>query len=164
MDLGNAKKIHEYYEVNPYRPKIKVKKVEPDAKVPIYGSKDAACADLYACIPDGKVIINPHETVLIHTGLAMAPEEGWYIRIYARSGLATKQGLAPANKVGEIDNDYRGELLVALHNHGNIAQTVNHGDRIAQMEVTPYWQADFAEVDELDETERGAGGFGHTGK
>lgn len=109
-------------------------------------------------------MIQPHETVKVHTGLRMAPPEGWYVAIYARSGLATKQGLAPANKTGICDQDYRGEYIVALHNHSNIPQMITHGDRIAQMAVVPFWQADFEEVSELDETGRGAGGFGSSGK
>lgn len=118
---------------------------------------------LHRCDPE-KLCIQPHETVKVHTGLRMAPPEGWYVAIYARSGLATKLGLAPANKIGVCDQDYRGEYIVALHNHSNISQMITHGDRIAQMAVVPFWQADFEEVSELDETERGAGGFGSTGK
>ena len=109
-------------------------------------------------------MIQPGETVKVSTGLRMAPPEGWYVAIYARSGLATKQGIAPANKTGIVDQDYRGPVIVALHNHSNIPQMITHGDRIAQMAVVPFWQADFEEVSELDETERGAGGFGSTGK
>ena len=113
---------------------------------------------------DRCIMIQPGETVKVHTGLRMAPPEGWYVAIYARSGMATKLGLAPANKIGVCDQDYRGEYIVALHNHSNIPQMITHGDRIAQMAVVPFWQADFKEVSELDETERGAGGFGSTGK
>ena len=141
---------------------VSVKKLDPRAKVPTYGSADAAGADLYA-LTDGPVTIGPGETVLIHTGLAFAIPRGYVGLVYARSGLATKQGLAPANKVGVIDADYRGELMVSLHNHGGEALTVNDGDRIAQMVITPYLTARFELADDLDDTVRGAGGFGSTG-
>ncbi len=158
-----------------YQPNVKIKKIYSNAKMPVYSSNEAACADLYAYIPfneadmvnnDGKCckVIMPHSTVKIGTGLTMAPETGWYVQLYARSGLATKNGLAPANKVGVIDNDYRGEYVVPLHNHSDMPQTIVHGDRIAQMAITPYWAANFEEVDKLDETERGEGGFGSSGK
>ena len=157
-----------------FKPTVQINKIYEDAKLPFYGSKDAACADVYAYIiaseadsinfkKEPYIFIQPHETRLIHTGLRMAPEEGWFVRVYARSGLATKRGLAPANKTGIIDNDYRGELMVALHNHSDMAQIVSHGERIAQIEVAPYWQASFVETDALTDTERGNGGFGHSG-
>ena len=176
MDLGNCEKYPEYEGVTTvYRPSIKVNKIYEDAHLPTYGSKCAACADLYAYIgfddatlvdKDGNrcIMIQPGETVKVSTGLRMAPPEGWYISIYARSGLATKQGLAPANMVGICDQDYRGTYIVALHNYSNNPQMIMHGDRIAQMAVVPYWQGQFEEVSELDETERGEGGFGHSGK
>lgn len=175
MNVNDAEK----YTIKPvYTPNhvpIKVNKIYENAHLPTYGSKYAACADLYAYIgfdaatfvdKDGHhcIVIQPGETVKVHTGLRMAPPEGWYVAIYARSGLATKQGLAPANGVGICDQDYRGEYIVALHNYSNSPQMITHGDRIAQMAVVPYWQGQFEEVDELDETERGNGGFGHTGK
>lgn len=141
---------------------VSVKRLDPRAKLPAYGSADAAGADLYA-ITDGPVTIGPGETVLIHTGLAFAIPRGYVGLVYARSGLATKQGLAPANKVGVIDADYRGELMVSLYNHSGEARTVNDGDRIAQMVITPYLTADFQPADELDDTARGSGGFGSTG-
>ena len=141
---------------------VSVKRLDPRAKLPAYGSADAAGADLYA-ITDGPVTIGPGETVLVHTGLAFASPRGYVGLVYARSGLATKQGLAPANKVGVIDADYRGELMVSLYNHSGEARTVNDGDRIAQMVITPYLTADFQPADELDDTARGSGGFGSTG-
>ena len=142
---------------------MNIKKLREDATVPTYGSVSAAGADLYAC-EDADVTIAPGETKLIHTGLAMAIPEGLVGLIYARSGLASKKGLAPANKVGVIDSDYRGEIMVALHNHGTVAQTVAHGERIAQIVFAPYLAADFTVTEELDDTVRGAGGFGSTGK
>ncbi|MGN0806654.1 MAG: dUTP diphosphatase [Candidatus Coproplasma sp.] len=142
--------------------KVSIKKLNPDATMPTYGSEYAAGADLYACL-DGEVTIAPHATVLIPTGIAMELPIGYAGLIYARSGLATKKGLAPANKVGVVDCDYRGEVKVALHNHGEIPQTVASGERIAQLVITPYLTALFEEKDELSETVRGAGGFGSTG-
>ena len=142
---------------------MNIKKLREDATVPTYGSEAAAGADLYAC-EDADVTIAPGETKLIHTGIAMAIPEGLVGLIYARSGLASKKGLAPANKVGVIDSDYRGEIMVALHNHGTVPQTVAHKERIAQIVFTPYMAADFTVTDELDDTARGAGGFGSTGK
>ena len=141
-----------------------IKKLHPNAILPTYGSAGAAGADLYALIEGDPVVINPGETVMIHTGLAMAIPEGYVGLNFARSGLASKRGLAPANKVGVIDSDYRGELMVALHNHGKVPQTVENGDRIAQFLIMPVITADFIETDTLDDTERGAGGFGSTGK
>ena len=141
---------------------VPVKKLDPRAQLPTYGSADAAGADIYA-LTDGPVTIAPGQTVLIHTGLAFAIPRGYVGLIHARSGLATKQGLAPANKVGVIDADYRGELMVALHNHGREPRVVNDGERIAQMVITPYLTAQFAETDQLDDTQRGEGGFGSTG-
>lgn len=141
---------------------VAVKLLDPRAKMPTYGSVDAAGADLYA-VTDGPVTVAPGETVLIHTGLALAIPQGFVGLVYARSGLATKQGLAPANKVGVIDADYRGELMVALHNHSGEMRTVEHGDRIAQLVITPYLTAQFIQQEELDDTVRGEGGFGSTG-
>ena len=141
---------------------IKIKKLNDNAIIPTYGTEFSAGADLYAC-EGGEVTIGAGETKLIHTGIAMAIPEGLVGLIYARSGLASKRGLAPANKVGVIDSDYRGEIMVALHNHGSVAQTVESGERIAQIVFTPYVGADFEVVDELDDTARGAGGFGSTG-
>ncbi len=141
---------------------VSIKRLNPRAKLPAYGSADAAGADLYA-LTDGPVSIVPGQTALIHTGLALAIPQGYVGLVYARSGLATKQGLAPANKVGVIDADYRGELMVSLYNHSNETRTVACGDRIAQLVIAPYLTAQFQEADELDDTQRGAGGFGSTG-
>ena len=142
---------------------INIKKLRPDAISPTYGSEFAAGADLYACI-DEAVTIESGETVLTKTGLAMEIPTGYAGLIYARSGLATKRGLAPANKVGVIDSDYRGEIMVALHNHSSISQTIEKGERIAQMIITPYILGVYNVVDELDTTSRGEGGFGSTGR
>ena len=142
---------------------IKVKKLKSDATVPTMGSKFAAGADLYSA-EDADVVIEPSETKFIGTGLAMEIPEGYVGLVYARSGLACKRGLAPANKVGVVDSDYRGEIKVALHNHGKEAQTVEKGERIAQMVIAPYLSVNYEEADALSETERGEGGFGSTGK
>lgn len=142
--------------------KVNVKKLRDDAVLPKYGSPYAAGADLYACL-DGDVIIAPGETKMIHTGIAIELPENTVALVYARSGLASKRGLAPANKVGVVDCDYRGELMVALHNHSSESQTVEKGERVAQMVITPYFTAEFAEAQELSETVRGSGGFGSTG-
>lgn len=141
---------------------VNIKKLKDDAIIPTYGSEFAAGADLYACIPE-PIIIQPGETAFIPTGLAMELPIGYAGLIYARSGLACKKGLAPANKVGVIDSDYRGEVMVALHNHSNQMVEVAIGERIAQLVITPYIAAVFNTVDNLDETTRGAGGFGSTG-
>ena len=140
---------------------INIKKLHPDAILPRYGSADAAGADL--CSID-EATLAPGETKLIHTGLAMAIPQGYGGFIFARSGLATKRGLAPANKVGVIDADYRGEIMVALYNQGQTAQTVERGERIAQLVLLPCPQAQFNLCEELDDTDRGEGGFGSTGR
>ena len=141
---------------------VKIKKLNERAIIPTYGSPYAAGADLYACI-ETEEIIKPNETKLIKTGLAIELPIGYAAFIYARSGLASKRGLAPANKVGVVDADYRGEVMVALHNHSSEAQTVGVGERIAQMVIAPFLKADFTVVEELSDTQRGAGGFGSTG-
>lgn len=143
--------------------KISVKKIRESAKLPTYGSQFAGGADLYACL-EQDVIITPGETAFIPTGLAMEIPVGYVGLIYARSGLACKRGLAPANKVGVIDSDYRGEFIVALHNHGTTTQTVQNGERVAQLVITPVLMPAYVETDELSDTDRGAGGFGSTGK
>ena len=143
--------------------KIPVKKLRENAMLPTYGSKDAAGADLYACL-ENPVTIEPGKTVFVPTGIAMEIPKGYAGLAYARSGLACKQDLAPANKVGVIDSDYRGEFMIALHNHGSQTRTVSHGDRIAQLVITPVYTPGFAEVEELSDTQRGTGGFGSTGK
>ena len=142
---------------------VKIKKLNPNAVIPTYGTPFAAGADLYACM-DEPVTINPGQTQFIHTGIAMEVPVGFAGLVYARSGLACKKGLAPANKVGVIDADYRGEIMVALHNHSEDAVTIENGERIAQLVITPFLTADFEETDELEDTERGAGGFGSTGR
>ena len=142
---------------------LRIKKLRDNAQMPTYGSEYAAGADMYAAI-DEAVTIEPGETKFIPTGLAFEIPEGYAGFIYARSGLASKKGLAPANKVGVIDSDYRGEFIVVLHNHGTEVQTVSHGERIAQLLITPVFTPGFAEVEELTESQRGAGGFGSTGK
>ncbi len=142
---------------------VRIKKLDENAIVPTYGSPFAAGADLYACTED-KIDIAPHETKLIHTGIAMEIPTGFAGLIYARSGIASKRGLAPANKVGVVDSDYRGELMVALHNHSDNMQSIEKGERIAQLVITPYVTADFVVSETLDDTERGEGGFGSTGK
>lgn len=141
---------------------VPAKRLDPRAKLPAYGSPDAAGADLYALI-DSRITIAPGQTVLIHTGLALAIPRGYVGLVCARSGLATKRGLAPANKVGVIDADYRGELMVALHNHSGEAQVIEDGDRVAQLLIIPCSSFQFEEVDDLDGTQRGDGGFGSTG-
>lgn len=141
---------------------IAIKKLRDNAVLPAYGSEFAAGADLYACI-DSEIQVKPHETVFIPTGLALELPVGYAGLIYARSGLASKRGLAPANKVGVVDCDYRGEVTVALLNHTDTVQTVAVGERVAQLVITPYITAEFIEKDELSDTARGAGGFGSTG-
>ena len=142
---------------------ISVKKVRPNAVLPTYGSVEAAGADLYACLEE-PVTIAAGETKFIPTGLAMEVPKGCAGLVYARSSLGAKRGLAPANKVGVIDSDYRGEISVVLHNHGSMEQTVNPGERIAQLVITPVLTPAYKEVEELTDTNRGSGGFGSTGK
>ena len=143
--------------------KIPVKKLNPKAILPTYGSMEAAGADLYACL-DAPVEIAPGKTAFIPTGIAMELPRGYAGLAYARSGLACKKDLAPANKVGVIDSDYRGEFMIALHNHGSETRTVNHGDRIAQLVITPVLIPAYVETEELTDTQRSGGGFGSTGK
>ena len=131
--------------------------------MPTYGSVEAAGADLYACL-DAPVTIAPGASAFVPTGLSMEIPRGFAGLIYARSGLACKRGLAPANKVGVVDSDYRGEFMVVLHNHGTEIQTIEHGERIAQLVITPVVTPGFVEVDELTDTIRAGGGFGSTGK
>jgi len=143
---------------------IKIKKLHDDSKIPTRGSEYAAGYDLYAYIEDnGMFEIKPFETVLIGAGIAITPPDGTFGAIFARSGLATKNGLAPANKVGVCDIDYTGEYKVALHNHSDKTAYVHHGDRIAQLVFIPYVVGDFVEVENLNETKRGSDGFGSTG-
>ena len=142
---------------------VRMKKVHPNAIIPAYGSAEAAGADLYACVEE-PVEIHPGRTVFIPTGLAMEIPKGCAGLVYARSGLACKKGLAPANKVGVVDSDYRGPVTVVLHNHGAVAQTISHGERIAQMVITPVLTPAYEVADDLSDTGRGQGGFGSTGK
>lgn len=143
--------------------KISVKKLRPGAVLPTYGTACSAGADLYACL-EGPVVIAPGKTVLIPTGLAMELPTGYVGLIFARSSMGVKRDLAPANKVGVIDSDYRGEFMVALHNHGSQEQRIENGERIAQLVITPVITPGFAEVETLSDTQRGTGGFGSTGK
>lgn len=143
--------------------KLRIKKLNENARIPTYGTEFSAGADLYALL-ENDVTILPQETYLIKTGISLEIPEGYVGLIYPRSGLATKKGLAPANKVGVIDSDYRGEIMVALFNHGKEAQTVENGERVAQIVIAPYIQAEFEETDSLSETERNSGGFGSTGR
>ena len=143
---------------------LQVKKLRPDAILPTRGSAQAAGYDLYACFDGGEREIPPHTTVRIPTGLAVAIPDGYFAAVFARSGLATKEGLRPANCVGVCDSDYRGEYLIMLHNDTDSFRTIRNGDRIAQMVVLPYLAVTFTEVEELSETERGTGGFGSTGR
>ena len=141
---------------------VKIKKISPNAVLPTYGTENAAGADLSACL-FAPITIDPGQTFVVKTGLTMAIPEGYVGLIYARSGLATKRGLAPSNKVGVIDSDYRGEIMVALYNQSELPQKIEPGERIAQLVIAPYLQGVFNEVDELSDTTRGAGGFGSTG-
>lgn len=142
---------------------IRIKKLHPNAVIPTYGSLEAAGADIYACL-DAAVTIPAGKTVFIPTGLAMEVPKGCAGLIYARSSMGSKRGLAPANKVGVIDSDYRGQVMVALHNHSQEDQVVNPGERVAQLIITPVFTPGFREVDDLSETDRGSGGFGSTGR
>ena len=142
---------------------IRVKILKEGARLPAYGTAEAAGADLYACL-EAPVVIEPGKTAFVPTGIALEVPRGCAGLIYARSGLACKRGLAPANKVGVVDSDYRGEILVALYNHGEVSQTVEHGERIAQFVITPVLTPVYETVEELTDTARNTGGFGSTGK
>lgn len=142
---------------------LQIKKLRENAKLPTRGSAQAAGYDLYACL-EGDLTIAPHATAPVPTGLAVAIPDGYFAAVFARSGLAAREGLRPANCVGVCDSDYRGEYLVMLHNDTDMPRTVQSGDRIAQMVVLPYLEVSFREVDALSETERGTGGFGSTGR
>lgn len=139
---------------------MKIKKINENAVVPTYGSEHSAGMDLYSC---DEYEIAPGGMVKIHTGIAAAIPNGYFGGLYARSGIATKRGLRPANCVGVVDADYRGEVIVPLYNDSDETQVINRGERVAQLIIQPYIRAQFDVVDELDNTERGAGGFGHTG-
>lgn len=144
---------------------VKIKKLDPNATIPTSGSAFAAGYDLYACLSgDGEVTIPAHHTVMVPTGIAVALPEGTFGGVFARSGLASREGLRPANCVGVVDSDYRGEIRVGLHNLSAEPYTVQPGERIAQMIIMPYFAPEIVEVASLSETDRGAGGFGSTGK
>ena len=143
--------------------KVNFKKLNENAIAPTYGTEFSAGADLYAC-EGAEITIEAGESKLIHTGLSLEIPEGYAGLIYARSGIATKRGLAPANKVGVIDSDYRGEIMVCLHNHSNTAQTIADKERVAQLVITPFLKVEYTETDALSDTVRGEGGFGSTGK
>ena len=143
--------------------KVKIKKTHEKAIIPTYGSELAAGADLYALL-DSAIEIAPHETTFVHTGISVEIPEGYCGLVFARSSMGAKRGLAPANKVGVIDADYRGEIMVTLHNHSEKTATVNPEERIAQLAIVPFLKAEFEEADELSDTVRGIGGFGSTGK
>lgn len=143
---------------------VKIKKLYEDAMLPHRGSDKAAGYDVHAYIKEGELVIKPHTTAKVETGLSMTPPEGFFVGIYARSGLSTKEGLRPANCVGVCDEDYTGPYIVALHNDHDVDRVIKHGDRIAQIILQQRFDMDFEEVDELETTERGAGGFGHSGK
>lgn len=143
--------------------KLQVKRLRPDAKLPTYGSADAAGMDLYACL-DGSEVIAPGQTRFLSTGLAIAVPRGYAGLVFARSGMACKRGLAPANKVGVIDADYRGEVTVAIYNHGQEPQVVEPGDRVAQLVIVPVLQLEPEWAEALPDTQRGSGGFGSTGR
>ena len=148
---------------------VKIKRLNVAATIPTFGSADAAGCDLYANLledmqeKNGSVTIAPGATYFVKTGIAMEIPKQYAGFIYARSGLASKRGLRPANCVGVVDSDYRGEIMVALYNDSQVEQTVNHGERVAQMVIGPYLRPEFVVVSELEDTDRGAGGFGHTG-
>lgn len=142
---------------------INIKKLDEKAIIPKYGTEYSAGFDLYS-VNDEEIVIPSHETVMIKTGLAMEIPEGFGGFIFARSGLASKKGLAPANKVGVVDADYRGEIMVALHNHTNEDKIIDAHERVAQMVIMPFVTANFIEVDDLSDTVRGSGGFGSTGQ
>ena len=142
---------------------VRVKKLHPNAKLPTYGSAFAAGADLYACLEE-PVTIGPGETYWVSTGIALEVPVGCAGLVYARSSLGAKRGLAPANKVGVVDSDYRGEVRVVLFNHSPEPQTINPGERVAQFVITPVVTPQYVEAEELLDTDRGAGGFGSTGK
>ncbi len=143
--------------------KVRIKKLNENAIAPTYGTEYSAGADLYL-LADVPIAIEPHTTVLLHTGISVEIPEGYCGLIFARSGLASKRGLAPANKVGVIDADYRGEVMVALHNHSDAVATVEPKERVAQLAIVPFLKAEFELVEELTDTVRGEGGFGSTGK
>lgn len=163
IEIMNRDKVNNRKKRNGKRHIAKFVRLNTNATIPTKASEESAGYDLYACIDSGVVQINPHETVFVDTGLAITPPKNYYGAIFARSGLASKQGLRPANCVGICDEDYTGNYMVALHNDSDETRYINNGDRIAQLVFMPYLNIDFVEVDKLKETERGGGGFGSTG-
>lgn len=143
--------------------KVCIKKLDPRAVMPIYATRYSAGADLYAVLDCESDTLMPHETKMYHTYLSVQIPDGYMGLVFARSGISVKKGLAPANKVGVIDSDYRGEIMVALHNHTDNEMTVQNLERIAQFVIVPYYQAEFELTDNLNDTERSSGGFGSTG-
>lgn len=141
---------------------IRLKRLRPNAVLPAYGTPGSAGADLSVCL-DAPVTLQPGETRLLPLGWAIEIPEGYVGLVYARSGMASRRGLAPANKVGVVDSDFRGELMAAMHNHSNEPQTIEPGERVLQLVITPYVQGVFEEADALSDTSRGAGGWGSTG-
>lgn len=142
---------------------VPVKKIREGATLPLHGSEQAAGYDLYACLDYNDIEIWSSKTIKVPTGIAVAIPDGYFGAIFARSGLATKEGLRPANCVGVIDSDYRGEIIVAMHNDSETYKVIHDGERIAQLVIIPYASAEFVERDELERTDRGEGGFGSTG-
>ncbi len=142
---------------------VRIKRLNDKAKIPTYGTDFSAGADLYN-MEGNNITVKPHETVMVKLGFAIEIPEGYAGLVFARSGLASKRGIAPANKVGVVDSDYRGECMVALHNHTEAEVTVEGGERIAQLVIVPFLKAEFEEADELSDTQRGGGGFGSTGR
>ena len=142
---------------------VRVKILKQGAKLPTYGSQEAAGADLYACL-EAPLTIAPGQSAFVSTGIALEVPKGCAGLVYARSGLACKRGLAPANKVGVVDSDYRGEITVVLFNHGSEPQTIENGERIAQFVITPVLTPAYEVAESLSDTERNCGGFGSTGK
>ena len=142
---------------------VRIKRLDEKAIIPTYGTEYSAGADLYA-MSDSPIVVEAGATVLVHTGISMEIPEGYCGLVFARSSMGAKRGLAPANKVGVIDADYRGEIMVTLHNHSERSQIVYPGERIAQLAIVPFLKAEFEEADDLSDTVRGAGGFGSTGK
>lgn len=142
---------------------VKIKKLRPEAILPRYGTEFSAGADLHALLDGDSLTVAPSETVMIHTGLSLQIPDGYVGLIYARSGLASKRGLAPANKVGVVDSDYRGEIIVSIYNHSSSPQRIENGERVAQIVFAPYLKAAFELSSDLDDSQRGLGGFGSTG-
>lgn len=165
FDMIPKKEVEEFIQsLFPLQMDVEVKKLKPEAKLPEQGSGAAAGYDVFACLDTDEILIDPHTTVKVGTGLALAPPAGTWVGVFARSGLATKQGLRPANCTGVCDEDYRGEYIVAVHNDSDEVQKIENGEKIAQLILLPRLTMKFKEVDELNDTKRGTGGFGSTGR